>query len=98
MHQDLYGALSFPLQVVVMLSDADEYDGGHFLVTEHAPRMQARAEVMTLGKGDGVVFAVNARPVPGVRGDKKVVMRHGVSRVTRGERMTLGIIFHDAAS
>jgi hypothetical protein len=59
--------------------------------------MQSRASVVPLAKGDGVVFAVNSRPVKGTRGDYQARMRHGVSRLTGGQRHTLGIIFHDAA-
>ena len=44
----------------------------------------------------GLVFATRERPVAGARGDYRVIMRHGVSTVTSGARMTLGIIFHDA--
>ncbi len=61
------------------------------------PRMQSRVEVVPLSQGDAVVFAVNSRPVAGKRGDYRVSMRHGVSRVRRGHRYTLGVIFHDAA-
>ena len=66
------------------------------MLTEQRPRMQSRAEVVPLGKGDAVVFAVNQRPHRGVRGDYRVALRHGVSRVRSGHRHTLGIIFHDA--
>ena len=59
--------------------------------------MQSRAEIVPLGQGDAVIFAVNHRPVAGTRGDYRVAMRHGVSRVRSGRRFTLGIIFHDAA-
>jgi len=98
LHQDLYGEHFFPLQVAVLLSaPGADFDGGEFVLTEQRPRMQSRVEVVPLGKGDGVVFAVNSRPQRGVRGDYRVAMRHGVSRVRRGHRHTLGIIFHDAA-
>ena len=97
LHQDLYGAHVFPLQVAVLLSDpARDFTGGEFVLTEQRPRMQSRVGVVPLGQGDAVVFAVNARPVRGARGDYRVTMRHGVSRLRSGQRHTLGIIFHDA--
>ena len=98
LHQDLYGTEVFPLQVAVLLSQPDkDFTGGEFVLTEQRPRMQSRAMVVPLKKGDGVVFAVNNRPVKGMRGDYQVKMRHGVSRIISGSRHTLGIIFHDAA-
>ncbi|MEO5494168.1 MAG: 2OG-Fe(II) oxygenase [Sphingomonas sp.] len=98
LHQDLYGVHVFPSQVAVLLSaPGEDFDGGEFVLTEQRPRMQSRVEVAPLGKGDGVVFAVNNRPQRGGRGDYRVAMRHGVSRVRHGHRHTLGIIFHDAA-
>ena len=98
LHQDLYGALHFPLQVAVLLSRPDaDFTGGAFVLTEQRPRMQSRAEVVALGQGDAVVFATRERPVRGARGTYRVAMRHGVSRVGSGTRMTLGIILHDAA-
>lgn len=97
LHQDLYGAYVFPLQVAVLLSaPGEDFDGGEFILTEQRPRMQSRAEVVPLAKGDAVVFAVNDRPVAGTRGDYRVKMRHGVSRIRSGSRHTLGLIFHDA--
>ena len=103
LHQDLYGEHVFPLQVAVLLSrpgrdvgDGD-FEGGEFVLTEQRPRMQSRAEVVSLQQGDAVVFAVHQRPVPGARGVYRVNMRHGVSRLRRGHRHTLGVIFHDAA-
>lgn len=97
LHQDLYGELVFPLQVAVLLSRPGiDFEGGAFVLTEQRPRMQSRAEVVPLGQGDAVVFPVNARPVQGTRGVYRVAMRHGVSRLRRGMRHTLGIIFHDA--
>jgi hypothetical protein len=98
LHQDLYGQHVFPLQVAVLLSDpATDFQGGEFVLTEQRPRMQSRVEVVPLAQGDAVIFAVNARPKSGSRGDYRVTMRHGVSTVRRGERHALGIIFHDAA-
>jgi hypothetical protein len=58
--------------------------------------MQSRAEVVPLGLGDAVAFAVYNRPVKGTKGDYRVNLRHGVSRLRSGMRHTLGIIFHDA--
>lgn len=97
LHQDLYGEHVFPIQVVVLLSDEDDFEGGEFVLTEQRPRMQSRVEVVRLRKGHGVAFAVNERPKQGTRGFYRVKMRHGVSELRSGERYTLGIIFHDAA-
>lgn len=98
LHQDLYGALAFPLQLTVLLSDPQrDFSGGEFLLVEQRPRVQSRGEVVPLRQGDAVVFPVHHRPVEGSRGSFRVTMRHGVSRVRSGERYTLGIIFHDAA-
>jgi uncharacterized protein len=97
LHQDLYGEHVFPLQVVILLSDpATDFSGGEFVLTEQRPRMQSRAEVVPLRKGDAAVFAVHHRPVQGTRGTYRVNLRHGVSRLRSGQRYTAGIIFHDA--
>lgn len=97
LHQDLYGEHVFPLQVVFLLSEpGKDFEGGEFVMTEQRPRMQSRAMVIPLRQGDGAVFAVNHRPVPGTRGSYRVNLRHGVSRIRSGHRHTLGIIFHDA--
>jgi hypothetical protein len=98
LHQDLYGEHVFPLQVAVLLSEPrEDFEGGEFVITEQRPRMQTRVEVLNLRQGDVALFAVSHRPVQGTRGTYRVNLRHGVSRVQRGERHTLGIIFHDAA-
>lgn len=96
LHQDLYGAVRFPIQVVIALSDPADYDGGAFVLVEQRPRRQSRAEVFSLAQGEALAFAVCDRPVQGARGPYRVQMKHGVATVTRGERLTLGIIFHDA--
>ena len=98
LHQDLYGEMVFPLQLAILLSEpGSDFTGGELVLTEQRPRMQSRVEVVPLARGDAVIFAVNHRPVAGTRGDYRVTMRHGVSRVRGGARFTLGIIFHDAA-
>jgi hypothetical protein len=97
LHQDLYGALAFPLQASILLSEPGrDFTGGEFVLTEQRPRMQSRPEVVPLRQGDAVVFAVHHRPVQGTRGTYRVNMRHGVSRLRSGQRHTLGVIFHDA--
>ena len=97
LHQDLYGEHLFPIQVAFLLSTPGvDFEGGEFVLTEQRPRMQSRAEVVPLRQGDGVAFAVHHRPVKGGRGVYRVNLRHGVSRVRRGKRNTLGVIFHDA--
>lgn len=98
LHQDLYGEHVFPLQAAVLLSEPGrDFEGGEFVLTEQRPRMQSRVMVVPLKQGDGVVFAVNSRPVAGTRGIYRVTMRHGVSALHSGSRHTLGVIFHDAA-
>jgi len=98
LHQDLYGGEQFPLQTAVLLSAPEaDFAGGEFALTETSPRRQTRVEVVHLDQGDMVIFAVNHRPVPSAKGFSRVAMRHGVSTVRRGARMTLGIIFHDAS-
>ncbi|MDR3416374.1 MAG: 2OG-Fe(II) oxygenase [Nevskia sp.] len=97
LHQDLYGEQVFPLQVALLLSQPGrDFSGGEFVLTEQRPRMQSRVEVVPLGLGDAVAFAVHRRPVRGARGSYRVNLRHGVSRIRSGRRHALGIIFHDA--
>jgi hypothetical protein len=97
LHQDVYGDEIFPIQLAILLSEpGTDFDGGEFVLTEQRPRMQSRVEVVPLSRGDAVLFAVNDRPKQGTRGTYRVRMRHGVSRIRRGERYTAGIIFHDA--
>jgi len=98
LHQDLYGEFVFPVQATILLSrPGHDFTGGEFMLVEQRPRMQSRGEVVPLGCGDAVLFAVNYRPVAGARGFYRARMRHGVSRLNSGRRFTLGIIFHDAA-
>jgi uncharacterized protein len=97
LHQDLYGDLFFPFQMVILLSEPGrDFTGGEFTLVEQRPRMQSRAEVVPLRQGEAAIFVVQHRPVQGTRGIYRVNLRHGVSRVRSGERLTTGIIFHDA--
>lgn len=97
LHQDLYGEHVFPLQAAFLLSEPGaDFDGGEFVLTEQRPRMQTRAEVVPLRKGDAVIFAVHHRPQRGSRGYYRVNMRHGVSKLRSGHRHTMGVIFHDS--
>jgi uncharacterized protein len=97
LHQDLYGDVAFPLQVTIALSEPDvDFRGGESVFVEQRPRGQSRPGVARPRRGEGIVFPTRYRPVPGARGPKRVVLRHGVSSVRSGRREALGIIFHDA--
>ena len=97
LHQDLYGDIAFPLQVAIMLSEpGEDFTGGENVFVEQRPRAQSKAMVAQPGRGRGLIFAVNNRPVPSARGYKRVTLRHGVSELHSGQRLALGIIFHDA--
>jgi hypothetical protein len=109
LHQDIYGAVAFPLQVACLLSsplhafsehravgDSEQFTGGEFLLAEQRPRQQSRAEAIALAQGEGLVFPTRWRPIEGARGVYRAQLRHGVSRIHSGERFTLGVIFHDA--
>lgn len=97
LHQDLYGEVSFPLQMVFILGRCGrDWEGGEFVLVEQPPRAQSKAEVVLADQGQAIIFTTRYRPVKGSRGSYRVNLRHGVSRVRRGTRYTLGIIFHDA--
>lgn len=97
LHQDLYGDHVFPFQAVFLLNEPGrDFDGGELLLTETHPTKPGRAQVVPLRQGDAAIFAVNHRPVRSARGFHRLSLRHGVSRLHRGQRHTLGIIFHDA--
>ncbi len=97
LHQDIYGSVAFPLQVAVLLSRPErEFRGGEFLLLEGRPRMQSRGEALVLERGEAVVFPNRERPVRGARGYSRAQVRHGVSTLHTGVRITLGIIFPDA--
>lgn len=99
LHQDLYGAIYFPIQVVFLLNEpGTDFTGGEFVLSQQVPRAQSKAIVLQPGKGDAVIFTTNFKPEKGARGYYRVNMKHGVSEVRTGERHTLGIIFHDALS
>lgn len=96
LHQDLYGDVYFPFQVVFMLTQQGvDYEGGEFVLTEQVPRAQSIARVVHAGKGDAVVFTTNFRPVNGTRGYYRAKLKHGVSEVLSGQRYAMGVIFHD---
>lgn len=99
LHQDLYGDVYFPMQMVFMLDQINQdYTGGEFVLTEQIPRTQSKANVLTPSLGDMVIFTTNFRPVKGTRGYYRVNMKHGISPLHSGNRHSLGIIFHDALS
>ena len=97
LHQDIYGDVAFPLQMVFILGQkGSDWEGGEFLLVEQQPRAQSKGEVVAADKGQAIIFTTRYRPLKGTRGYYRVNLRHGVSRVHRGTRYTLGIIFHDA--
>ena len=98
LHQDVYGEVAFPLQVVTMLDrPGEDFQGGQFVLLEQRPRAQSRAHVVDLQRGALLIFPTRHRPVEGTRGYYRATMRHGVATVHSGRRTTLGVIFHDAA-
>lgn len=98
LHQDLYGEVYFPFQVVFVLSqEGRDHEGGEFVLTEQVPRAQSKIQVLHPNQGDAVIFTTNFRPVQGAKGYYKAKMKHGVSEIKKGIRYSLGIIFHDAA-
>jgi hypothetical protein len=94
LHQDLYGDVFFPFQVLTVLSD--DFEGGEFVLLEQRPRAQSRAHVLKPPRGAFVIFPTRERPNRGRNGHHRVGMRHGIGTVTRGQRTALGVIFHDA--
>ena len=97
LHQDLYGKIYFPFQVVLVLSESGkDYEGGEFVLVEQMPRAQSRAEVICPHQGDALIITTNFRPVKGTRGYYRAKMKHGVSPLKSGTRYAMGIIFHDA--
>ncbi len=97
LHQDLYGDVFFPFQVVFVLNQREkEYAGGEFLLVEQRPRAQSRGHAITLEQGAGLIFPTQHRPVQGKGGTYRTTLRHGVSTITSGTRYSLGLIFHDA--
>jgi hypothetical protein len=98
LHRDLYGEHVFPIQIAILLDQpGEDFEGGELVMTEQRPRMQTRPMVLPLKKGDAAIFAVNSRPMKGARGDYRVRLSHGVSKLRSGRRRTVGVIFHDAA-
>jgi hypothetical protein len=99
LHQDLYGDVFFPIQLVLFLNEpGQDYTGGEFVLTQQNVRAQSKAIVLQPKQGDILIFTTNYRPIKGSKGYYKASMKHGVSEVHNGERHTLGIIFHDALS
>lgn len=97
LHQDLYGPIVFPFQVIVGLSaPGTEFAGGELLLVEQRPRAQSVGRVLPLAQGEGVVITTRYRPVRGTKGLYRGNVRHGVSVLSAGERFALGLIFHDA--
>jgi len=97
LHQDVYGELTFPLQLAIMLSRPDQdFTGGESVFVEQRPRQQSRPMVTRPSQGQAVLFPVRHRPRLGSRGYHRVQLRHGVSAVHSGRRDVLGIIFHNA--
>jgi hypothetical protein len=97
LHQDLYGDVFFPFQILTVLSRRGaDYEGGEFVLSEQHPRAQSRAHVLTPPQGAFVIFPTRERPAHGRTGYYRIGMRHGVSTVTQGSRTALGVIFHDA--
>jgi hypothetical protein len=97
LHQDLYGEIYFPFQVVIVLTQKGrDHEGGELVFVEQLPRVQSKAEVIMPDQGDAIIFTTNFRPVKGSKGFYRAKMKHGVSPLRSGQRFAVGVIFHDA--
>jgi len=97
LHQRNDGEQVFPMQIVAVLSEPGvDFHGGEFVMTEQRPRMQSRPAVLPLKLGDVAVIATAERPVKGSQGYYRVNLKHAISRVRKGERIGLELLFHDA--
>ncbi|MCU1346858.1 MAG: hypothetical protein JWL70_3124 [Acidimicrobiia bacterium] len=81
---------------VALTRPGEDFTGGESVFVEQRARAQSRASVAMVPHGHAVVIANDRRPVPAKHGWQMVSLRHGVSTVHSGQRVVLGIIFHDA--
>ena len=100
LHQDVWGRLSYPIQMAVVLSsrrsDAKEgFVGGDFVLADHGVGKRIHKQTVPLDLGDAVLFCTSQRLV-GLGGQAALQsVRHGMSELTAGERYVLGCPFHD---
>ena len=98
LHQDISGESYFPYQVIFFLSQhGRDFEGGELVLTQQRPRMQTIPHVIKPDRGDCVIIASKYHPCAGKRGSYRTTFKHGVGKVTHGERESLGIIFHNDA-
>lgn len=98
LHQDISGESYFPYQVILFLSQhGRDFEGGELVLTQQRPRMQTIPHVIKPDRGDCVIIASKYHPCAGKRGSYRTTFKHGVGKVTHGERYSLGIIFHNYA-
>lgn len=100
LHRDLRGRVYFPLQMAVVLSPRtdppqDGFSGGDFLLCDVPEGRKAKRRQLAAGLGDAIVFCTRDRlvSVGGLFGLQPV--KHGVTRITAGERFVLGVPFHE---
>ena len=85
LHQDVYGEVGCPFQVLTVLSRRErDYTGSESLLVTQRPRAQSVGEAITLEQGEVLVFPNKHRPVEGTRGHHRVNVRHGVSPLRSG--------------
>ncbi|VUD46062.1 hypothetical protein TDB9533_00748 [Thalassocella blandensis] len=98
LHQKNQGENVFPFQLAAVLSQSeDDFSGGDFVMVEQRPRMQSRPAVVKLKPGDVLILSTSARPFKGNKGYYRVTLKHAVSRVRRGSRVGLELLFHQSA-
>jgi len=99
LHQDISGEHYFPYQVIIVLSQKGiDFEDGEIILTQQRPRMQTIPHVIKPNKGDALILTSNYHPCQGTRGTYRTTFKHGVGKITRGERYSLGIIFHNYAA